>query len=212
MTLKGERTRQHIIDVAMARFERDGFTATSMRTIASEAGVSLGLAYRYFDAKEGIVAAFYQQIAQALAAQPIAGVTLGARFQGVMRAKFSLLDHHRRAMGSLLAAMLDPDGPVGILSPATAEIREATRATLRAVIEGAANVPLAAVDPLVRVAWFGHVLLLLAWVQRPAEALTLLDGVAAALDLAAPLLGLPMAAGALSAAAAALAPFEGAAQ
>jgi AcrR family transcriptional regulator len=207
VTPKGERTRQHIIDVAMERFERDGFAATSMRAIAADAGVAQGLAYRYFEAKEAIVLAFYQQVARDLAAQPIEGDTLGSRFRSVMRAKISLLAHRRRAMGSVLAAMLDPDGPVGLLSPATAEIRQTTRAVLRQAIQGAPGLPEHLHEPLVRLGWVGHALLTLAWVQRPDATLDLLDKVAWALDRCVPLLALPQAGAALAAASEALARF-----
>ena len=193
----------------MARFESDGFAETSMRTIAAEAGVALGLAYRYFDTKEGIVAAFYREVARELSGHPIEGNTLGERFRGVMSAKLALLAPRRRAMGALMAAMLNPDGPVGILSPATAEIRAHTRAALRGAVEGAAGVPPDLRDAVVQIAWVGHILLLLAWIQRPEEAQKLVDRVASALDLATPFLGTPIARVALAQVASALAAFGG---
>ena len=208
-TTKGERTRQHLIDVALERFERDGFAATPMRAIAADAGVSLGLAYRYFDAKEAIVLAFYEQVARDLLAAPIEGTTLGARFRSVMQSKLALVAHRRRAMGSVIAAMLDPDGPVGLLSPATAEVRRTTQQVLRAAVTGAAGLPPASVEPLVRLGWVGHALLLLAWIQRPTAAVALVDRVSAALDLLVPLLALPPVAIALAAAADAIGPFAG---
>lgn len=51
---KGERTRQAILDAAIARFGRDGFRATSVADIAREAGVSGTAAYAYFDGKEDL--------------------------------------------------------------------------------------------------------------------------------------------------------------
>lgn len=209
LTPKGERTRQHLIDVALERFERDGFAATPMRAIAADAGVSLGLAYRYFDAKEAIVLAFYEQVARDLLATPIEGTTLGARFRSVMQSKLALVAHRRRAMGSVIAAMLDPDGPVGLLSPATAEVRRTTQNVLRAAVTGATGLPPASVEPLVRLGWVGHALLLLAWIQRPTAAMVLVDRVSAALDLLVPLLALPPVAIALAAAADAIGPFAG---
>lgn len=212
MTPKAEQTRQHLIDVAMARFEADGFAGTTMRQIAKEAGGAVGLPYRYFGSKEGIVLAYYEQLAQELAARPIAGTTLGARFQSVMDTKFDLLAGKRRAMGSLLAAMLDPDGPVGLLAPETEGVRQATRAVLRDAVEGSQGLKPDAVEPLVRIAWLGHALLLLAWVQRPDAARRLVDRLAGGLDYLVPLLRLPMATSALRATVDALSDFEGAAE
>jgi AcrR family transcriptional regulator len=48
---------QGIQDAALRCFAKMGFSAASMRHIATEAGVSLGLLYRYFDDKAAIVAA-----------------------------------------------------------------------------------------------------------------------------------------------------------
>lgn len=46
-----------ILTAALNCFVRSGFNGTSMRDIASETGVSLGLLYRYFQDKAAIVAA-----------------------------------------------------------------------------------------------------------------------------------------------------------
>jgi TetR/AcrR family transcriptional regulator, repressor for uid operon len=48
---------QDILEAALRCFSRTGFSAASMRDIAKEAGVSLGLLYRYFDDKAAIIGA-----------------------------------------------------------------------------------------------------------------------------------------------------------
>lgn len=50
-----ERRRQQILDAALACFARKGFHRTTMADIAAEAGVSDGLAYRYFSGKDEII-------------------------------------------------------------------------------------------------------------------------------------------------------------
>ena len=209
MTPKGERTRQRLIDVAMARFEREGFHAATIRKIAGDAEISVGLTYRYFESKEAIVLAFYQQVARELSQRPIEGHTLGARFASVMRHKFALVEGHQRALGSLLGAMLDPDSPVGWLSDATAEVRQTTHQVLHQAVSGADGIPGELVEPLGLLAQLGHGQLLLAWVQRPTAAAGLLDQIAGALDAAVPFLGLPFVGQGLAQAAAALAAFSG---
>ena len=47
-------TRARIRDVALARFGRDGFAATGVRAIATEAGVSPGLVLHHFGSKDGL--------------------------------------------------------------------------------------------------------------------------------------------------------------
>ncbi|MFC7531975.1 TetR family transcriptional regulator [Actinoplanes sp. GCM10030250] len=48
------QTRQVLLDVARHRFARDGYTATTVRDIADEAGVNVALISRYFTSKEGL--------------------------------------------------------------------------------------------------------------------------------------------------------------
>jgi AcrR family transcriptional regulator len=50
-----EAKREMILHAAIACFARDGFHKTTMSDIASQAGVSDGLAYRYFSGKEEII-------------------------------------------------------------------------------------------------------------------------------------------------------------
>jgi AcrR family transcriptional regulator len=52
-----EERRQQILDAAVACFGRKGFHQTTMDDIGREAGLSHGVAYRYFDSKEDIILA-----------------------------------------------------------------------------------------------------------------------------------------------------------
>jgi AcrR family transcriptional regulator len=47
-------TRRLLLDAAGRRFARDGYTATTVRDIADEAGVNVALISRYFTSKEGL--------------------------------------------------------------------------------------------------------------------------------------------------------------
>jgi len=51
---KGEQTKAAILAAAMRLFAKQGIEKTTMRQIATTAGVSPGLAYRYYSAKEQI--------------------------------------------------------------------------------------------------------------------------------------------------------------
>jgi AcrR family transcriptional regulator len=53
-----QQRRQQILDGAERCFRAKGFHQSSMQDIAREAGVSMGLLYRYFENKEAIVASF----------------------------------------------------------------------------------------------------------------------------------------------------------
>ncbi len=53
-TERGERTQQAILEAAHRLFVEQGFHATSMRQIATEAGIALGGIYNHFVSKEAI--------------------------------------------------------------------------------------------------------------------------------------------------------------
>jgi len=52
-----EERRQEILDAAIACFARKGFHQTTMNDIGREAGLSHGVAYRYFESKEDLILA-----------------------------------------------------------------------------------------------------------------------------------------------------------
>ncbi len=47
-------TRQRLLQAARQRFAKDGYAATTVRDIATEAGVNVALINRYFTSKEGL--------------------------------------------------------------------------------------------------------------------------------------------------------------
>lgn len=55
-----ETRRQQILDAAIACFARKGFHQTTMEDIGDEAGLSPGVAYRYFESKDDIIVATVQ--------------------------------------------------------------------------------------------------------------------------------------------------------
>ncbi|WP_212832647.1 TetR/AcrR family transcriptional regulator [Catellatospora sp. TT07R-123] len=54
--------RRQIIDAARACFSRNGFHATSMQDVISEAGLSVGAFYRYFRSKEELISAIAEDV------------------------------------------------------------------------------------------------------------------------------------------------------
>ena len=57
-----EKTKEAILNASLKLFAERGFHATSMSDIANVAGVSKGLAYNYFDSKQHIVEAIFQNV------------------------------------------------------------------------------------------------------------------------------------------------------
>lgn len=51
---RGEETRSHILDVALECFARNGYDATSVAEICSQAGVTKGAFYHHFSGKQSL--------------------------------------------------------------------------------------------------------------------------------------------------------------
>jgi len=66
---RSERTRRDLLDAAREVFTRRGFAEASMEEIAERAGVTRGPLYHYFDSKQDLFAAVYEEVEQALAAE-----------------------------------------------------------------------------------------------------------------------------------------------
>src|SRR5947199_437080 len=53
--------RTQILDAALVCFAKRGFHQASMHDISAEAGISVGLIYRYFQNKEAVIAAMAER-------------------------------------------------------------------------------------------------------------------------------------------------------
>lgn len=60
---RGERTRQEILSAARRLFLSQGFTATPMRQIAKEVGVTPAAIYNHYPSKDGLFTALLQEAA-----------------------------------------------------------------------------------------------------------------------------------------------------
>lgn len=58
---KADLRRAQVLDAAAKCFNNEGFHSASMSSIASEAGMSVGQIYRYFENKEAVIAAIVEQ-------------------------------------------------------------------------------------------------------------------------------------------------------
>jgi AcrR family transcriptional regulator len=59
---QAEATRADILEAAQRRFERDGYAATSMEAVATEAGVALKTVYVAFGTKSGLLRALWNHL------------------------------------------------------------------------------------------------------------------------------------------------------
>jgi AcrR family transcriptional regulator len=161
-------TREKILAAALALFRERGFVEATMREIANRAGVSTGLAYYYFDSKDAIVLAFYQQ-----AKDDLVGILeaahqerkLAVRLERLIEAKFEYFAPNRRFLGALMAHAGDPANP---LSPFADESREAREADIahfeRALAETSTSIPRDLAPHMAKILWFFQLGMLLVWI------------------------------------------------
>jgi AcrR family transcriptional regulator len=167
-TPKSEATRVRILEAALRVFRERGFQAATMREIAAEAGMALGAAYYYFESKDAIVMAFYEQ-AQRQMEPELERIldsrrTLESRLRGLISYKWEYFLPNRALMGAL-SAHIDPKQRLSPFSAATANIRDRDIAFFaRAVTESGVRLPPSILPYLPRLLWLYQMGLMLYWV------------------------------------------------
>jgi AcrR family transcriptional regulator len=165
---KAEETRARILASALTMFRERGFETATIREIATQAGVAVGAAYYYFDSKDAIVMAFYEQ-AQIDMGPSINNLlnrarSLESRLRAIIQYKFDYFAPNRPLLGAL-AAHVDPTHPLSPFSHATAAIRDADIAHFeRAVQDSHVKLPPSIQPYLPRLLWLYQMGLLLFWV------------------------------------------------
>jgi len=123
-----EETRRQILDTALALFRERGFEETTIRDIASEAGLSLGAAYYYFKSKEAIVGAYYDYVQHehlVRAREAFArGGGLRDRLRAALHTKIDIMQGDRQFLRALFRYGGDPDHLLSWFGPATREQRQ----------------------------------------------------------------------------------------
>jgi AcrR family transcriptional regulator len=126
---KGERTRATLVGAAIARFARDGYRATTLASIAEDAGISPTAVYRHFPDKDAMFEAAVDADAEgmvALARQAIIGDDAGDDLLALLNQLADGLAaavHDHPLVGRVLAG-LDLLSPQRILAlPSLAHLR-----------------------------------------------------------------------------------------
>jgi AcrR family transcriptional regulator len=157
-----------ILEAALKLFREQGFDQTTMRQIARVAGVAVGAAYYYFESKEALIMAFYEQaqremepvMAQAL----IRHKGLEQRLRALLEAKFDYFEPNRSLLGAL-SGHVDPRHPLSPFSEQTKAIRDKDIGFFAEAIEGSnVRVPEDLQPHLPGVLWMYQMGLLLFWV------------------------------------------------
>jgi AcrR family transcriptional regulator len=162
-------TRTLIVETALRLFEERGYAGTTMRAIATEAGLAPSNAYYWFASKDQLVQEFYLRIqvahrersAQALAA----GGTLGERLRAVEDAFFEVIGPYHGFGSAFVGTAIAPGASVSPFSEESSDARELSRAIFRDVVEGASPAVPAKLRPvLTDLLWLAHLSITLFWV------------------------------------------------
>ncbi len=144
-----EEQREKILDAARKIFARKG-TAATMADVAAEAGVSQGLAYRYFASKEAIVSSLVEQALQAPAAdlqriREIPG-TPGQRLDFLLTGFIESRRHPEafQLLAQVLSSEETPDNLRELLHRRSQMLQEVLR---QLIVEGQATGEVATGDP-----------------------------------------------------------------
>lgn len=168
LTPKAERTRAAIRDAALRSFREVGFDATTMRKVASDAGVSIGNAYYYFPTKTHLVQELYVEVQEAhrdAALPALAGATdLVDRVGIVLRTGLEQLKPFHEYASGFLTAMISPQSPLNPLSAESGTARDVTVGLFQGAVDGAKNpLPAEFAARMPRALWLGYLLLSLYW-------------------------------------------------
>jgi AcrR family transcriptional regulator len=172
---KSDETRARILAAAMDLFRRQGFDETTMREIATGAGVATGAAYYYFDSKDAIVLAFYEQAQQEM--EPLledaltGSKDLKGRIGALLEVKLQYFEPNRRLLGTL-SAHADPEHRLSPFSEQTKEMRERDMKFFERALEGSRiKVSGELGQHLPRILWMYQMGLILFWIydRSPAQ-------------------------------------------
>lgn len=141
LTPKAAQTRARIRDAAINSFVERGYPDTTIRLIATEAGVSVGNAYYYFPSKTHLVQELYEQVQRdhAEVATPMLdpASSLVDRLRIVLETGLANLERYRQVAPGFLSAMIAPDSPINPLSRESSPARDLTLELLREAVGGA---------------------------------------------------------------------------
>lgn len=196
-TAQGAAARERLYATAMQLIAARGYEATTLRDIAREADVSVGLLYRYFPSKRAVIIALYDELSSQYAGQA-AAMPPGRwrdRFIFAVNTSLRVLEPHRVALRALTPVLVgDPEQ--GIFSAGTAFSRLRVQRVFEEAVTGSSDAPKGALaEALGRLLYLVHLAVLLWWLldksstQRATAALVsllqrLLPSVALTLPLA----------------------------
>ena len=164
-TAQGAAAREHLYSTAIRLIAQRGYEATTLREIAREADVSVGLLYRYFPGKQAVLVALYDELSANFAARA-ATIEKGKwrdRFIFALQTSLDVLQPHRSTLRALTPVLVgDPDD--GVFATGTAFSRERVQRVFEDAISGSIDAPKPPLGvALGRLLYLVHLAVLLWW-------------------------------------------------
>ena len=164
-TPQGAATRDHLYATALRMIAARGYDGTTLRDIATAAGVSVGLLYRYFPSKQAVIIALYGELSSEYARQAaeMPGGKWRDRFLFALTTSLQVLAPHRTALRALTPVLVS-DLDEGIFAEQTAFSRLRVQGVFESAVTGATDAPKPALaGALGRLLYVIHLAVLLWW-------------------------------------------------
>ncbi|RPI54111.1 MAG: TetR/AcrR family transcriptional regulator [Acidobacteria bacterium] len=164
-TAEGEATRARLYETAIALIGERGYEAATLREVATRAGVSPGLLYRYFPSKRSVVLALYDELSEEFARQSVE-MPRGRwrdRFIYALELSLRVIGPHRVTLRALAPVMIG-DTAEGVFAQSTAFSRVRVQTAFQnAVIEAADAPKRSLAEALGRLLYLLHLGVILWW-------------------------------------------------
>jgi AcrR family transcriptional regulator len=164
-TAGGEATRQRLYEAAIELISERGYEEATLRDVATRAGVSAALLYRYFPNKRSVVLALYDELSKTFA-QQAAEMPRGKwreRFVFALELSLRALGPHRVTLRALAPVMVG-DADEGVFAQKPVFSRKRVQSIFLEAVVGATdapNGPLA--ESLGRLLYLAHLGIILWW-------------------------------------------------
>lgn len=178
-TSRGAAARDRLYATAVQLIAARGYEETTLRDIAKDAGVSVGLLYRYFPSKQAVVIALYDELSSEYArqAREMPPGRWRDRFIFALNTSLHVLKPHKQALRALTPVLVgDPEE--GIFSERTAFSRLRVQKVFEEAVVGSSDAPKPPLsEGLGRLLYLAHLTVLLWWLldksagQRATDAL-----------------------------------------
>ena len=154
-----------MFDIGIGLMAQKGYEAATLRDVAKEAGVSVGLLYRYFPSKRAIVVTLYERLSAeyALKAEAIRPGKWRDRFLFALKTSLEVIEPHRIVLRALIPASFG-DAEDGLFTPGAASSRLPVQKVFQAAVTGATDAPAQKLaEALGRLLYLFHLTVLLWW-------------------------------------------------